>query len=178
MLAQHAEPLVQPGFDGAQRTIQQIRDLLERETVIFLQDDRRALLLGQERHGFSDDAAELVPRYEIFNRLGGGALPGHFDDVDPLGGLRHRGPALTPHPVAAEVQRDAIKPGGEFRLAFEPLEGTERAQERLLRHVARVFFPADDAVRQGIDRALPAHHQLVEAVEIAPHRAGDQLFVC
>ena len=86
--------------------------------------------------------------------------------------------ALAPDPVAAEVQRDPVQPGRELRLSLEPAERPERAQKRLLRHVARVFLAADDAVRQGIDRPLPAQHELVEAVEIAPHRAGDQLFVC
>ena len=38
--------------------------------------------------------------------------------------------------------------------------------------------PGRDAVGQGVDRPLPAQHELVEAVEIAPYREGDQLFVC
>ena len=85
--------------------------------------------------------------------------------------------ALAPNPVAAQVQRDAIEPGGEFRLALEAAERAERTQERLLGDVASIFLAADDAVRQGIDRPLPAQDELVEAVQVAPSRAGDQLFV-
>ena len=108
----------------------------------------------------------------------GGGFARQLDDVDAFRGLRDRRAALAPNPVATEIQRDAVEPGREFRLALEALEGAEGPEKGLLRDVARVFLPAEDAVGQGIDRPLPAQHELVEAVEIAPYREGDQLFVC
>ena len=90
-----------------------------------------------------------------------------LDEIDALGRLRNRRPPLAPDPVAAQIQRDAVEPGRELRLAFEPAERAERAEEGFLGDVARVFFAADDPVRERVNGPLPAQHELVEAVEIA-----------
>src|SRR3954452_21701593 len=108
LFAKHCETLVQTGFNSTQRAIEKIRDLLERETVVLLQDDCRALLFGQLRHRFSHGAANLVARDEFFDRLGGNVLPGQLDHIDALGRLDDRSAPLAPNPVAAEIERDAI----------------------------------------------------------------------
>src|SRR5262249_25424282 len=87
------------------------------------------------------------------------------------------GSTFPPDPVATQVQRDPVDPGGELRLPAEVLDAAERAQERLLHDVARFLFPADDAIRQGINRPLPAQYKLVEALHVAAHRASDELLV-
>ena len=54
----------------------------------------------------------------------------------------------------------------------KPGQRAERAEKRLLAHVARVLFAADGAVREGIDRPLPSQDELVEAVDVAPRSSG------
>ena len=114
---------------------------------------------------------------QLVDGLGSDGLAGELDDVDSFRRLHDGRAALAPNPVAAEIQRNAIEPGRELRLALEAAQGAERTQKRLLRDIASFFLPPDHPVRQGINRPLPAQHQLVEAVQIAASRAGDQLFV-
>ena len=82
-----------------------------------------------------------MPRDQVLDRLGGRGFARELDDVDAFGRLRDRGAALAPDPVAAEVQRDAIEPGREFRLPLEPLERAERAEEGLLRRRPAHLLP-------------------------------------
>src|SRR5215212_5684573 len=84
LLSKHGEPLVQPRLHSTQRTVQKISDLLERQAVVLLQDNRCALFFRELGHGFADRAAELVPRDEILNRLGGGCFASQLDDVHPF----------------------------------------------------------------------------------------------
>ena len=65
--AQHRKPLIQPRLDRAQRTPDEIRDLLKRQPVILLQHDRRPLLLRaaapwRARPRASDPSARPDPR--------------------------------------------------------------------------------------------------------------------
>ena len=173
----HAQPLVEARLDGAQRTPLQVGNLLERQPVVLLQDDGGALLFGQRRHRLRHRPAELAPRHQRLNRLDRPLRRRQFGDVDVLGHLHHRCPPLAAHPVAAEVEGDAVEPRRELRLALEALEGPERAQERFLADVASVVFTADRPVRQGVDRPLPAANQLVEAVDVAVHRSHDEFLV-
>ena len=113
---------------------------------------------------------EIDAKYDVY-------LKRQTADVDAFRRLHEGRAALAPNPVAAKIQRDAIQPGGEFRLALEAAQGTERTEKCLLRDIASLFLPPDHPVGQGIDRPLPAQHQLVEAVQVAAARAGDQLFV-
>ena len=86
--------------------------------------------------------------------------------------------ALAADPVATQVEGDAVEPGREFRLPLEATKRAERAKEGLLTHVARVFFPANHPVGEGVDRPLPTQHELVETVQISANGAGDQFLVC
>src|SRR5262249_1955742 len=85
--------------------------------------------------------------------------------------------ALAANPVAAQVQRDPIEPRRKLRLPLEAGEGAECTEERLLADVARILLAADDAVRQGVNRAFPSEDELVEAFGITAHRSGDELVV-
>ena len=57
---QHRQSLIETGLDGAQRAIEHVGDLLERQPVILLQHDRRALLFGQPLHCFGHRRAHLA----------------------------------------------------------------------------------------------------------------------
>ena len=149
------------------RAIQEVGNLLERQTVVLLQDDGGPLFVWQHRHRLGHRPAELAPGDEILDRFGRLRLRGQLDEIDALGGLRDRRPPLAADPVAAQVQRDAVEPGRELRLALEPAERAERAEKGFLGDVAGVLFAADHPVRERVNRPLPAQHELVEAVEIA-----------
>ena len=79
--------------------------------------------------------------------------------------------------IAAEIEGDAIQPRGELRLSLEPFEAAVRSQERILHHIACLFFTPERAIGQGVDRPLPAGHQLAECILISGGRARDQFLV-
>ena len=73
LLAQHGEPLIQPCLHGAQGAIQEVGNLLERETVVLLQDDGGPLIVWKHGHRPGDrpaqptvtlDMIETAPSYE------------------------------------------------------------------------------------------------------------------
>ena len=85
--------------------------------------------------------------------------------------------ALPPDPVAAQVERNSIKPGRELRLPLEAWQRPERPEKRLLTDVACVLLAADDPVRQGVNRPFPSQDELIETVHVAAPRAGDELLI-
>ena len=149
------------------RAIQEVGNLLEGETVVLLQDDGGPLIVWKHGHRLGHRPAELAPGHEILDRFGRLRLRRELDEIDALGRLRNRRPPFAADPVAAQIQRDAVEPRRELRLAFEPAEGAERSEKGFLGDVARVFFAADDPVRERVNGPLPAQHELVETVEIA-----------
>ena len=60
---------------------------------------------------------------------------------------------LEREPIEADVDRDAVEPGREARLPFEPLEALEGANECVLREVGGVLVVADVAIAQLIHLA-------------------------
>src|SRR6185436_12360154 len=84
---------------------------------------------------------------------------------------------LTANPVAAQIQRNAIQPRRELCLPLEAWQRAECAEEGLLTHVPRVLLAADDAIRQGVNRPFPSEDELIEALGVPAHRAGDELVV-
>jgi hypothetical protein len=50
---------------------------------------------------------------------------------------------------------------------LNPLRARNAREKGFLGDVARVFFAADDPVRERVNGPLPAQHELVETVEIA-----------
>src|SRR5690606_1118505 len=94
-----------------------------------------------------------------------------------LGRLDGRRAPLLPHPVAAQVQGNAIQPRRELRLALEAGERPVGAQECVLNDVTRLLLPADRAVGESIDRPFPAQDELVEAVDVSVDGPSDELLV-
>src|SRR5207248_774164 len=135
LTTKHAQSLVQPGLHGAQRTTLHVGNLLEREPVVLLEENRRALLFRQFRHDARDGCADLLARDQVLDRLARRRLPRQLDQVDALRRLRDGLAALAPDPVPAQIQRDAVEPGRELRLALEPPQRAEGAEKRLLAHV-------------------------------------------
>ena len=77
---------------------------------------------------------------------------------------RHLIGAVAPPPeavaVARLVDRDAVDPGAEARLAAEPVDGPEDAEEDFLREVERFVAVAQQVHRQLDDHALVLGDQL------------------
>ena len=174
---QHREPLVEPRLHRAQRAPEQVRNFLEREPVVLLQHDGRALILRQRAHRARDRPAQVAAGDRLVDALDALALASQFHEVHPVRGRDDRRAPLAPQPVAAEVERDPVQPRRELRLALEAAERAERAQECLLADVSRVLFAADRPVGEGEDRPLPPLDELVEALGVATDRAGDEFLV-
>ena len=105
------------------------------------------------------------------------AFVSHFYRVDTLGQLNDGRAALTPDPIAAQVQCDAVKPGRELGLTAEAFETPKRPEEGLLNNVTGFFFPAQCAEGERVDWPLPAGNQLVETVQIPHLGQGYELFI-
>ena len=155
----------------------QIGDLLKGQPLVLLQDDGAALLLRELRHGALHVRAQVLQGNDVLDGLARIRFRRHLDDVDAFGRLDHWGAALFPQPVAAQVERDAVQPGRELGLAAETADRAERPEEGFLRDIACIFVPPQRPVRQGVDRALPALDELVEAIGIAIDRPGDEVLV-
>ena len=151
----------------------QIRDLLERQPVVFLQHDRRPLLLRAAAPSPAPPARvrSLRATRSSIDSDGSAAAASSIRSTSS-GGCTTGVAPLAPHPVAAQIQRDPVQPRRELRLAAKPRQRAKRAEERLLAHVSRILFATDRAVREGIDGPFPSQDELVEAVGIAADRSA------
>jgi hypothetical protein len=145
--------------------------------VVLLQDDGRPLFLRQLLHRDGNRLAQLVAGNQILDGFDRALFGCQLDDVHTLGRRHDRRALLAPDPVAAEVERDAVEPRRELRLALEAGQRPESTQEGFLDDVPGVLVPADDPVGQGINRPFPSKDELIEAIRIARDRPGHELFV-
>jgi hypothetical protein len=53
----------------------------------------------------------------------------------------------------SRVDDDAMQPRGELRVRFEFADGAERGHERVLHHIARVFFRSHEPPRDATSSA-------------------------
>ena len=91
---------------------------------------------------------------------------------------RHLIGAVAPPPEAVPVARlvdgDAVDPGAEARLAAEPVDGAEDAQEDFLRQVERFVAIAEQVHRQLDDHALVLGDELGAGRFVAGGAALDE----
>ena len=109
LLPEHGESLVQTRFYGTQRAVQRSAISWNVSPWYSFEDDCRALLSGSWAMALPT-ARPIWCRETRSSIDSEGRPPGQLDDVDPLGRLDDRRPALAPNPVAAEIQRDPIEP--------------------------------------------------------------------
>ena len=83
-------------------------------------------------------------------------------------------PAPEPVAVARLVDGDAVDPGAQARLAAEPVDGAEDAQEDFLRQVERFVAIAEQVHRQLDDHPLVLGHELGAGRLVAGGAALDQ----
>src|SRR5437867_3362136 len=171
------QSLIESRLYGAQRTPDQIGNFLERQAVILLQHDGRALFLRQKRHRPLHRPSKVAPRHTVLDGLRRLTRRGQIHQIDVLGRLDDRRPPLPPKPVPTEIEGDAIEPRRELRLTAKTLQGAVGSEERFLADVPRVFFATDLTICEGVNRAFPSLDELVEAVLVAANRSGDELFV-
>src|ERR1041384_2358269 len=67
----------------------------------------------------------------------------------------------------ALIDRNAMQPRRDFRIAAKPTEIAEGGDEGLLRGVARVLFAPKNAVGQSEDATLPTAHNFAEGFVVA-----------
>ena len=82
--------------------------------------------------------------------------------------------ALEREPVERHVDGDAIEPGAERRISLERAERAIRADERVLRQIARVLVIADEAKADLIHGATIALDDEVERGAMAVEGGLDQ----
>src|SRR6185503_5636694 len=102
-------------------------NLLVREPLDVVQDDRLAMLVRQQREHLVDRRLLVPPRRRRRADVGVGA-----DDLA----------RVLPPPLAIAVERDPGQPGAERRLPAEKRQETHRAQPRLLHPVRRLRRPS------------------------------------
>ena len=100
-----------------------------------------------------------------------------LEHVEPVGRGHGRTAALAAHPVATEVQRNAIEPRRELRLALEALDAPKCAKKSLLTDISSLLLATQGAIGECIDGPFPSEDELIEALQIAADGAGDQLLV-
>src|SRR5262245_16207301 len=155
--AYHRQSLIEARLHCAQRTVELIRYLLKREPVELLEQNRDALLFRQLRHGLGHGLRHFPSRHQVLDRFGGRhPFVSHLYRVDALGQLHHGRTALTPDPIAAQVQCDAVKPGRELGLTAEALESPERPKEGFLDDVTGFFFATQRPEGERVDWPFPA----------------------
>src|SRR5438105_2690079 len=170
--AQLLQRRVEPALDRAQRNLERVGYLLKRQILELFHHDHLAQLRRERGHGAPDGLRPL----RGFGRARRAAALGRRQET-----LARRldlvlDPGLGPHaraplPRDALVDRDAVQPRGDFRLAAEALQVAVGRNEGLLRGVARLLVCAEDAVSQGVNLPLPAAHHFAEGLTVSGLRA-------
>jgi biotin-[acetyl-CoA-carboxylase] ligase BirA-like protein len=84
---------------------------------------------------------------------------------------------LSRKAVAARVHDDAVKPGGELRLAAELAQARAQLDERLLRGIPRLFEIAHDLRREPVHARCMPFDENVERPSIAISCLADEVHV-
>ena len=86
--------------------------------------------------------------------------------------IRPVAPPPEPMAIPRLVDRDPIDPGAQARLAAEPMDGAEDAQEDFLRQIERFVAIAEQVHGQLDDHALVLGHQLCTGGFVAASRSA------
>src|SRR5947209_14317121 len=180
-LKPHAQLLqrrVEPALDRAQRNLERVSYLLTCPILKLLHHDPLTQLRRERSHRSPDGFRPLL---RLGRARGRSALVRRQKTLarglDLVLDASLRAHARTALARDALVDRDAVQPGRDFRLAAEALQIAVGRDEGLLRGVARVLVCAEDAVSQGVNFPLPAAHHFTEGLLVSGKRAFHQLLV-
>ena len=161
-----------PRLHGADRHVEHLRDLLVRHVLHVGEHERDAELLGDRGEGRRDvaGAGDLVG---VVGRRRAGLVLGAVvgDDV------QHRPATLAAQLVVAGVHRDPVQPGGERRVAAEPVELAQHREERVLRDVGGGVGVAEDPQAHGVHALLVPSDESGEGLGLARPEAPDEVLV-
>ena len=169
-------------LDRRDGTPQDPADLVVRKPVKFLQNDGQPLVGGQALQGGEDPAALLL-RQQMLLRRAGAIPPVRKFVIVTLAfnsGVRMDEGLLVVrrlHRIQAEIDRDAIDPGGEFCLWFVPCGGLPYSEEDLLGHILGLIPIAEGTVDQIQNVLLMAPHQDRESRPVAPGDPAHEPFI-
>ena len=172
-LRERDAPSVDPRLHGADRHVQDLRDVVVGHVLHVGEHHGDAVVLGDLGQGLGHPhrAHDLV-RAVV---LGGAEVR-----LRPLVGIdrpQHGPSFLAPQRVVAGVHADAVEPGAEGRLAAELIELAHRRQEGVLRRVMRVLGVAHDPQAQAVDvRPVPLD-QRAERVSVPAGGEPDEVVV-
>jgi hypothetical protein len=159
---------MQPAHDCSDGDVEDLGDLLVRESLDVAEQDRYPELLGKRLDGLLDlDVGEAVedlvlgaPRRR--GRLQAAQAPVQVEAVD-LVDVGLVGPALLgPIRVDEGIREDAVQPRLEVGALLESLEPPVRLQVGVLHQVLGVGGIAGHPQRGGVDRRHVLHGQLRE----------------
>ena len=143
------------GLHRANRAAENPCDLIVRQVVIHAEHDGGALLPGQS----GDRRSNLSGALRSHERRIGG-LRAHVGVLARLQWLGRR--HLDRHAIQTKVYRNAVEPGADGGLSLESMEGAIRANEDVLREIARVLMIAGEAITELVDVALVPLDEYIE----------------
>ena len=151
-LRERDAPSMDPRFHGADRHVEDLRDVVVGHVLHVGEHHGDAVVLGDLGQSLRHPhrAHDLV-RAVVLDRTEVG-----LRSVVGIDRPQHGPSFLAPQRVVAGVHPDAVEPGAEGRLAAELVELAHRHQEGVLRRVMRVLGVAHDPQAQAVDvRPVP-----------------------
>ncbi len=135
--------MVKIGSSGPFRNTERTTDLAMSEAFHVVQDDHRALPVGEVRERLLEPLAQL-PRLR-------GIAEGDRDVLRQLVGVTDLPSA---HQIERRIRHDPVQPRPEWLIGAKPVERAVRVEESLLHRIFSVFVRehdgADDTVRTAL----------------------------
>ena len=164
---------VDAGLHGSDGDVQHSGDLLVRQVLDVGQDQRHAVLLGDQLQRARD-----VDRIDRGVGVIGDRRAGLGHLVVLIGDQPEHGLAATlPQDVVAGVDGHAVEPRRERGLAAELRELAEHRDERILRGVPRVLGVAQDAQGNVVDPRLVTLDERHERLLVPGEEPADEVLV-
>ena len=163
---------VELGFAVAGGALEHGGDLVVLVAFDVVEDEDHAIAGGQGGDGaLEGDAVDGAGEVEIAGAevALGSVLVGGIDGVLEGDELE----ALFAELHEDEVNRKAVKPGGEGRLAAEAIDFAEEMKKGLLGHVLGLGYVAEHAQAEGVNAALMKRIKLGKCIRIAVLSALD-----
>jgi len=135
--------MVKIGSSGPFRNTERASDLAMRESFHVVQDDHRALPVGEVRERLLEPLAQLT-------RLRGIA-EGERDVLRQFVGVAD---LPTAHEIERRIRHDPVEPRPEWLIGAKPVERSVRVEETLLHRILGVLVREHDGANDTVRTAL------------------------